>query len=45
MMIHITIPSVDYNEWLKRLDTELKELTYQKFMIVPELLSIQKRKR
>ena len=29
MMIYKIIPSVDYNQWLKRLDIQLNELTDQ----------------
>ena len=29
MMIHKIIPSVDYNEWSKRLDTQLNETANQ----------------
>ena len=36
MMIHKIIPSVDYNSWLKRLDTQLNELTYQNLIKVPK---------
>ena len=30
MVIHKITPSVDYNHWLKCLDTQLNEPTYQK---------------
>ena len=41
MMTHKITPSVDYNLWLKRLDTQLNELTNQ----IPKLLSQRIRKR
>ena len=34
MMIHIFTPSVDYNQWLKRFDTQLNEPTNKKSTIV-----------
>ena len=36
MMIHQITPSVDYNLWLKRLDTQLNEQTNQKFTKNPQ---------
>ena len=41
MMTHKITPSVDYNLWLKRLDTQLNEPTNQ----IPKLLSQRIRKR
>ena len=38
MMIHKIIPSVDYNLWLKRLDTQLNKPTYQNSLKVPKKL-------
>ena len=37
MMIYKIIPSVDYNQWLKRLDIQLNELTDQNSKIVPKV--------
>ena len=34
--MHKTIPSVDYNQWLKRLDNQLNELTNQNKMKFPK---------
>ena len=34
MMIHKITPSVDYNYWLKRLDTQLNETTNQNLIKV-----------
>ena len=31
-------PPVDYNKWLKRLDTQLNEPTYQNFIKVPNVV-------
>ena len=31
MMVHKITPSVDYNQWLERLNTELNETTYWAF--------------
>ena len=45
MVIHKIIPSVDYNKWLKRLDTQLNELTNQNSIKSPKLLSQLIRKR
>ena len=42
MMIHIITPSVDYNKLLKRLDTQLIELTNQKK--VPKVVKQTKKK-
>ena len=36
-MIHKNNPSVDYNYWLKSLDTELNELTKQNSIKVPQV--------
>ena len=36
MMIHKITPSVDYNKWLKRLDTQHNELTNQISPKVPK---------
>ena len=45
MMIHQITPFVDYNYWLKRLETQLMKSTNQNPMEVPKLLSQQIRKR
>ena len=37
IMIHKINPSVDYNEWLKRLDTQLNETSNQNSIIVPKV--------
>ena len=42
MMIHKINPSVDYNKWLKRLNTQLN--TNQNFLWFPQLLSQRIRK-
>ena len=34
MMKHKITPSVDYNEWLKRLDTQLNKATIKNFIKV-----------
>ena len=31
-------PSVDYNKWLKRMDTQLNEPTYKKIREVPKVV-------
>ena len=38
-------PSVDYNQWLKRLNTQLNELTNKNSMKVPKVVSQQIKKR
>ena len=38
MIIHKIIPSVDYNKWLKRLDTQNNEPTNQISRKVPEVV-------
>ena len=38
MWIHKITPSLDYNKWLKRLDTQLYAPTYQKIMKVPKVV-------
>ena len=37
MMIHKITPSVDHNQWLKRLDTPLNEPTNQNSIKVPKI--------
>ena len=36
MMINKIIPSVDYSQWLKRLDTQFNESTTKNFIKVPK---------
>ena len=36
MKIHKFTPSVDYNWWVKRLDTQLNEQTKSKLIKIPE---------
>ena len=43
--MHKIIPSLDYNYWLKRFDTQLNEPTNQNSIKAPMLLSKRKRKR
>ena len=38
MMILKITPSVDYNKWLKRLDTQLNEANIQKFNSIPKVV-------
>ena len=38
MMIHIITPIVDYNLWLKRLDTQFSEPTNQNSVKVPKVV-------
>ena len=35
-------PSVDYNQWLKRLDTQLNQLTNQNLINVPKVVKVEK---
>ena len=44
MMIHKTTPSVDYNQWLKRLDNKLNEPTKQKSIKVPKVVKSMNKK-
>ena len=37
MLIHKVTPSVDYNWWLKRLDTQLNKPVNQNLIKVPKL--------
>ena len=37
MMIHKITPSLDYNQWLKRMDIQLNELTNQNLLKSPKL--------
>ena len=37
MMIHKFTPSVNYNKWLKRLDTQLNETTNQNSINLPKV--------
>ena len=37
-IIYKIIPSVDYNQWLKRLDTHLNESTNQNSINVPKVV-------
>ena len=37
-MIHKITPSVDYNQWFKRLDTQLNEPANQNSMEVPKIV-------
>ena len=41
----ILIPSVDYNSWLKRLNTQLNELTKSKFTKVTKVVEPTNKKR
>ena len=43
MFIHF-IPLVDYNYWLKRLDTQLNELTNQNLIKVPKVIKLTNKK-
>ena len=45
MMIHKIIPSVDFNEWLKHVDTQLNEPTNQNSIKALKLLIQRIRKR
>ena len=38
MLIHKIIPSIDYNWWLKRLDTQLNKTTNKNPLKVPEVI-------
>ena len=38
MLLHKITPTVDYNQWLKRLITQLNELTNQNSLKVPWVL-------
>ena len=39
MMIHKCIPSIDYNKWLKRLDTQFNEPTNKNSIKVPKVVN------
>ena len=39
MMIHKIDPSIDYNQWLKRLDTQYNEPTNQKLLRAPKVVN------
>ena len=45
MMIHKIVSSLEYNYWLKRLDTQLIEPTNQILMKVPKLVKSTNKKR
>ena len=45
MIIHKIILSVDYNWWLKRLDTQLNEQTNQNSIKVPKVVKPTNMKR
>ena len=45
MIIYKITPTVDYNQWLKRLNTQLIEATNQNSLKPPKLLSQRRRKR
>ena len=45
MIIHKITPFVDYNEWLKRLDTQLNEQTNQNLIKVPKIVEPTNKKR
>ena len=45
MMIHKLIPSVDYNLWLKRLDSQLNEPKTSKFKKGPKVVKPMNKKR
>ena len=45
MMIHETIPSVDYNQRLKSLDNQLNDPTNQNSIKVPNVVKPKNKKR
>ena len=45
MMKHKVIPSVDYNYWLKQLDTQLNEPTNQNSMKVSKVVTPTNKKK
>ena len=45
MIIHKIIPFVDYNSWLKRLDTQLIELSNQNSVKVSKVIELTNKKR
>ena len=45
MMIHKINPSVDYNYWSKRLDTQLIELINQNSKIVLKVIELKNKKK
>ena len=44
MMIHKITPFVDYNDWLKRLDSQLNETTDQNSTTVPKVVNSTNKK-
>ena len=44
MLIHKITPSVDYNYWLKRLDTQLNKTTNQNSLEVPKVVMPKNKK-
>ena len=44
MMIHKITPSLDYNQWLKRLDTKLNKPTPQNSIKVPKVYKAKNKK-
>ena len=44
MMIHKIIPYLDYNQWLKRLETQLNEPTNQNSFKVPKVVKYLNKK-
>ncbi len=44
IMIHKIIPSVDYNKWLKPLNTQLNKPTNQKSIKVPKVVQAMNKK-
>ena len=44
MIIHKITPSIDYNLWFKRLDTQLNEPTNQNWIKVPKVVKPTKKK-
>ena len=41
MVIHIITPSVDYNQWLQRLDTQLDKPNNQNSILVPKVVKLK----
>ena len=44
MMIHKIIPFVDYNQWFKRLDTQLNTITNQNSIKDPKVIKSANKK-
>ena len=44
MMIHKITPSVDYNKWFKRLDTQSNKPTNQNSIKVPKVVRLTNKK-